>query len=220
MVPIRILFFSYYLEFKGSNVLHHHDLSELLLESSLDDIIEGNDGAEMDEASIHNTYSAHSWADRVEEREFIPQAALDLKAEYGGFLEDPSFSMESLHGGDVQEYGRSNTQEALGCDKGSFQGRKKGESADDTTLVCLAICHNNGLPNKAIHGENLLDKASNQGCDGRSSQGLKEGGKLDGATPLIPASCGINELSIKPRMEKAYWIKVETKKMIRGLPKA
>ncbi|KAA8535794.1 hypothetical protein F0562_030805 [Nyssa sinensis] len=82
-----------------SNLIFHHDLSELLLESSLEDISEGNDGDIMDEASIHNTYSAHSWVDYVDEGDFIPQAALDHEAEYGGFSEDPSFLMESLHGG-------------------------------------------------------------------------------------------------------------------------
>ncbi|KAA8538283.1 hypothetical protein F0562_027894 [Nyssa sinensis] len=194
---------------KDSNVHFHHDLSELLLESSLDDIRAGDDDVAMDEASIHNTYSAHSWADRVEE---LPQATLDLEAEYWGFLEDLSFLMESLHGGlstlnlrgrrsfnngshggrggrgrvsrvargiqdqklsfnsfykaafpklrsayvsnshgfsaatkgDVQDYGRPNTQEALGCDKWSFQGRKKGESAVGVALFCPALCDNSG----------------------------------------------------------------------------
>ncbi|KAA8544690.1 hypothetical protein F0562_019463 [Nyssa sinensis] len=81
---------------KDSDVYYHHDLSDLLLDSSLDDIIERDDGVAMGEASTHNTYSAHSWADHVEEGEYIPQAAMDLEAEYGGFLEDPSFLIESL----------------------------------------------------------------------------------------------------------------------------
>ncbi|KAA8538285.1 hypothetical protein F0562_027892 [Nyssa sinensis] len=68
-----------------SNVHCHHVLSELFLESSLVDISEGDDGVAMDEASIHNTYSAHSWANRVEDGEYIPQTTLDLEAEYGGF---------------------------------------------------------------------------------------------------------------------------------------
>ncbi|KAA8524189.1 hypothetical protein F0562_010380 [Nyssa sinensis] len=87
--------------------------------------------------------------------------------------------------GDVQHYGRSNTQEALGCDRGSFQGRKKGESADGAALFCQAICGNSGLPNKATHGGNPLDKARNQGCDRRSSQGSKEGVQSE-------AMCGNN----------------------------
>ncbi|KAA8521352.1 hypothetical protein F0562_012029 [Nyssa sinensis] len=98
--------------------------------------------------------------------------------------------------GNVQDYGRSNTREFLGCDKGSFQGRNKGESAEDTTLVCPAICGNIGLPNKVMQLENPLDKANNHGCDGRSSQGLKAGGKPDGAASIIPARCGISEMSI------------------------
>ncbi|KAA8529753.1 hypothetical protein F0562_034147 [Nyssa sinensis] len=53
----------------------------------------------MGEASIHNTYSAQSWVERAEEGEYIPQAAMDLEAEYGGFSEDPSFLIDSLHGG-------------------------------------------------------------------------------------------------------------------------
>ncbi|KAA8535795.1 hypothetical protein F0562_030804 [Nyssa sinensis] len=52
----------------------------------------------MDEAPTHNTYSTHSWADRVEQGEYIPQAALDLEAKFGGFSEDLSFLMESLPG--------------------------------------------------------------------------------------------------------------------------
>ncbi|KAA8517836.1 hypothetical protein F0562_015299 [Nyssa sinensis] len=73
----------------------YHSLQANVLVSN----VHGDDDVAMDEASIHNTYSAHLWADRVEEGEYIPQAAMDLEAKYGGFLEDPSFLMESLHGG-------------------------------------------------------------------------------------------------------------------------
>ncbi|KAA8534661.1 hypothetical protein F0562_032178 [Nyssa sinensis] len=137
----------------------------------------------------HKHVLTHSWAGHVEEGDFIPQAALDLVAAYGGFTVDPSFFKESLHGsssspslrgrrsfngshgghggrgrgarlargthiedqklsvnsfdkvsfcelrsayvsnsngfstapkGNVQDYGRSNAQAALGCDRGSF----------------------------------------------------------------------------------------------------
>ncbi|KAA8529764.1 hypothetical protein F0562_034136 [Nyssa sinensis] len=227
---------------EDSKVLCHYYFSDLLLDSSLDDIREGDGGVSMGEASIHNSYSAHSWANHAEEGEYIPQASIDLEAEYGGFSEDPSFLMEYQHGvssslklrgwrsfnngshggrdgrgkgarvargiqdlklsfssfdktafpklrnayvsnshgfsattkDDVQVYGRSNTQEALGCDRGSFHGRKKRESADGASLFCPAIYGNSGLPNKVTHGGNPLDKARNQGCNGRSSQGTKE----------------------------------------------
>ncbi|KAA8524199.1 hypothetical protein F0562_010622 [Nyssa sinensis] len=123
---------------------------------------------------------------------------MDLEAMYGGFSEDPSFLMESLHGvssspklrgrrslnngdhggrnGDMQGYGRSNTQEALGCDGGSFQGRKKGESADGAALFCPIICGNSGLSNKATLEGSPVDKARNQGRDKRSSQAKKKEG--------------------------------------------
>ncbi|KAA8531316.1 hypothetical protein F0562_006025 [Nyssa sinensis] len=81
-----------------SNVHGRHDLSALLLEPRLDKICEGLYGATRKDVSIHDTCSAHSWADRVEEGEFIPQAALDLEVEFGGFSENPSFLMESFYG--------------------------------------------------------------------------------------------------------------------------
>ncbi|KAA8538776.1 hypothetical protein F0562_025468 [Nyssa sinensis] len=98
--------------------------------------------------------------------------------------------------GNVQDYGRSHTQEAIGCDKGSFQGRNKGESAENSALVYSSICGNIGLPNKGMHEENRLDKASSHGCDERSSPDLKAGQKPDGAAPIISARCGISEQSI------------------------
>ncbi|KAA8521343.1 hypothetical protein F0562_012019 [Nyssa sinensis] len=67
-------------------------------ESRLNDIREGVDGAARENVSIQDTCSDHSWADRAEEGEFIPQATLDLEAEFGSFSEDPSFLMESFHG--------------------------------------------------------------------------------------------------------------------------
>ncbi|KAA8538290.1 hypothetical protein F0562_027887 [Nyssa sinensis] len=51
------------------------------------------------ETSIHNTYSTLSWAELAEECEYIPQAPMDPQVEYRGFLEDPSFLMDFLHGG-------------------------------------------------------------------------------------------------------------------------
>ncbi|KAA8517828.1 hypothetical protein F0562_015307 [Nyssa sinensis] len=69
-----------------SNVHGCHDLSALLLESRLDDISEGVEGAAWEDALIHDPFSAHSWADREEEGEFIPQVALDPEAEFGGFF--------------------------------------------------------------------------------------------------------------------------------------
>ncbi|KAA8542889.1 hypothetical protein F0562_024041 [Nyssa sinensis] len=79
---------------------------------------------------------------------------------------------------------------AIGCDKGSFQGRNKGESAEDTALVCSSICGKIGLPNKVMHDENPLDKASNPGCDGRPSQDLKVGQKPDEAPLLSQLALG------------------------------
>ncbi|KAA8534656.1 hypothetical protein F0562_032173 [Nyssa sinensis] len=112
----------------------------------------GFDGAGREDASIHDKYSAHSGADRAKAGEFIPQATLDLEAEFGGFSEDPSFLMESFHGdssfpsirgrrslnngshggrgGGMQEYRRSNTQEPLGCDGRSCQRLQEKVKSD------------------------------------------------------------------------------------------
>ncbi|KAA8550035.1 hypothetical protein F0562_001719 [Nyssa sinensis] len=84
---------------KESIVPFHHDLSDLLLKTRLDDLIEGDDDVAIGEASTHNCYSAQSWAERAEKGEYIPQAAMNLEAAYGGFSEDPSFLVDSLNGG-------------------------------------------------------------------------------------------------------------------------
>ncbi|KAA8531315.1 hypothetical protein F0562_006024 [Nyssa sinensis] len=191
-----------------SNMHDHHDLSALLLESSLDDISEGVDGVARGEASIHNTYSAHSWAERVEEGESIPQATLDREAEFGGFSENPSFLMESLHGdsstpslrgrrslnngshGGRGGRGRSNTQEALGCDERSFQSLKERGKSDGAAPLSQVICGNNTLPIRATHGVSPLDKANIQGSDGRSCQGIKEGRNSKHVAHSRLALCG------------------------------
>ncbi|KAA8529748.1 hypothetical protein F0562_034152 [Nyssa sinensis] len=80
---------------------------------------------------------------------------------------------------------------------GPFKGGKKGESADGLALFCPTIYSNSGLPNKATHGGNPLDKARNQGCDGRSSQGPKERGQSKGTAPFCLARCGCRVLPHK-----------------------
>ncbi|KAA8519128.1 hypothetical protein F0562_013398 [Nyssa sinensis] len=69
---------------------------------------------------------------------FDKAAFLELRSAYvsnfKGFLADSK--------GGVQEYGRSNSQEALGCDGRSFQSFKEGGQLDGTAHLGQVICGN------------------------------------------------------------------------------
>ncbi|KAA8517830.1 hypothetical protein F0562_015305 [Nyssa sinensis] len=143
---------------------------------------EGGDGAAREEASIRDTYSAHSWANRAEEGEFIPQAALDLEAEFGGFSANKSFLKESLHGDSSSPSIRGRRSLYNGSHGGhggrargaqvarGIQGQKHSFSSFDkatfSDLRSAYVSHSKGLlaDSKggitAIHGGSPMDKAS------------------------------------------------------------
>ncbi|KAA8532242.1 hypothetical protein F0562_032275 [Nyssa sinensis] len=138
------------------------------LESRLDDIRKGVDGAAKEDASIHDTYSAHSWADRVDEGEFIPQAPLDLEAEGSKSLNNGS------HGG--RGGGKSGAQVARGIltNKHSFRP---------------AICGKEGLSLQDQNGDFPLGNSETHGGDGRPTL-EKQKGENSGTISLVrPALC-------------------------------
>ncbi|KAA8525793.1 hypothetical protein F0562_007648 [Nyssa sinensis] len=79
-------------------VMEAQGLAKSVSPSILNANISNVNGRAREDVLIHDTYSTHSWVDRAEEGEFIPQVALDLEAEFRGFSEDPSFLMDYFHG--------------------------------------------------------------------------------------------------------------------------
>ncbi|KAA8537210.1 hypothetical protein F0562_029658 [Nyssa sinensis] len=156
-----------------SNVHGRHDLSALLLESRLDDISESVDGHAREDALINDTYSGHSWADRAEEGEFIPQVALDLEAESGGFLEDPSFFMESFQGDASFPSLRGSRNLNNGSHKGHGGGGRGARVAcgiqTNKHSIRPALCGKEGLSFQDQHRECPLGNRETQGGNGRPS---------------------------------------------------
>ncbi|KAA8524190.1 hypothetical protein F0562_010379 [Nyssa sinensis] len=184
-----------------SNVHGHHDLSALLLESRLDDISEGVEGVAREDASVHDTYSAHSWADRAKEGEFIPQVALDLEAEFGGFLENPSFLMESFHGDSSSPSlrGRRN------LNNGSHGGRGGGGNGarvahgiqTNKHSFRQSFCGKEGLSLQDQNGEFPLRNRETHAGNGRPTL-EKQKAENSGTIPLVrPAQCGKKGLTKK-----------------------
>ncbi|KAA8535791.1 hypothetical protein F0562_030775 [Nyssa sinensis] len=156
-----------------------HDLSALLLESRLDNISKGVDGAAREDASTYDTYSAHSWADRAEEGEFIPQAMLDFEAKFGGFSEQPSFLMESFHG----DLFSPSIRGRKSLNNGSHGGRGGGESGarvvcgilTDKHSFCPAICSKEVLSLQDQNWDFPLGNSETHGGDGRPTLEKQKG---------------------------------------------
>ncbi|KAA8534655.1 hypothetical protein F0562_032172 [Nyssa sinensis] len=150
-----------------SNVHGRHDLSALLLESQLEEISGGVDGDANEDALIHETYLGHSWADRAEEGEFIPQVALDLESDFGGFLKDPSFLMESFQG----DASSPSLRGSSNLKNGSHGGRGGGGRGarvvrgikTNKPSIRPALCGKEGLSFQDQHRECPLGSRENQG---------------------------------------------------------
>ncbi|KAA8524186.1 hypothetical protein F0562_010383 [Nyssa sinensis] len=106
--------------------------------------------------------------------------------------------------GGMQEYGRSNAQEALGCDGRSCQNLQEGVKSDGAAHRNQGICGNSKLLIKAMHGVSPLDKASIQGGnsemhggDGSPSQEEEKGERYRASLLVRPAVCGQEGLSLK-----------------------
>ncbi|KAA8546948.1 hypothetical protein F0562_003377 [Nyssa sinensis] len=155
-----------------SNVHGCHDLSALLIESRLDGISEGVSGAAREDVSIHDTCSAHSWADCAEEGEFIPQAALDLEAKLEGFLEDLSFLMESFHG----DSSSPSIRRRRSLNNGSHGSRGA-----------------RGCPIKKKTGEHPLGNPWIHGREGGPSIGMPKAESVVGSTTFCPTMCNISD---------------------------
>ncbi|KAA8534650.1 hypothetical protein F0562_032091 [Nyssa sinensis] len=128
-------------------------------------------------------YSAHLWADRAEEGEFIPQVALELVVEFGAFSEHPSFLMESFHGDSSSPSIRGRRS----FNNGSHGGRGGGRSGAQVARGIQAKKQSFNSFDKAAfpslrsayvsHSKGLL--ADSKGArDGKASQDMQ---KTDGA---------------------------------------
>ncbi|KAA8541454.1 hypothetical protein F0562_025417 [Nyssa sinensis] len=162
-----------------SNVHGRHDLSALLLESQFDDISEGVDGDAREDASIHDTYSAHSWANCAEEGEFIPQVALDLEADKG-------LSYTTVRGGHSigeEEYPLGNQGEAM---------RAVLDMTATKSGFLDPICGSKGLSIQAKNGENPLGNSWIHGREGGPSIGMQKAESAVGAATFCPTMGGIS----------------------------
>ncbi|KAA8546954.1 hypothetical protein F0562_003383 [Nyssa sinensis] len=180
-----------------SNVHGRHDLSALLIESRLDGISEGVDGAAREEVSIHDTCSAHSWADRAKKGEFIPQAALDLKAEFEGFSKDPSFLMESFHG----DLSSPSIRGSRSLNNGSHEGRGGGGSGVQVARGVLplfypALCSKE-VSLQAQNGDFPLGNSEIHRGDGQPTLEKQKGENIGTILLVCPTLCGKKWLTKK-----------------------
>ncbi|KAA8532246.1 hypothetical protein F0562_032279 [Nyssa sinensis] len=131
----------------------------------------------MGEALIHNTYSAQSWAEQVEEGEYIPQAAMDLEAEYGGFSDDPSLLFDSPHGGSPPP---------------NFKGW--GSFNNSSTHGVHGGCASREIGTRVAHGNQVNQKVSPASFDKVAFPELQSAyvSKSHGISAVTKVGCGSN----------------------------
>ncbi|KAA8542875.1 hypothetical protein F0562_024027 [Nyssa sinensis] len=180
----------------------------------------GVDGALREDVSIYDRCSTHSWANRAEEGEFIPQAALDLEAEFGSFLADPSFLMESFHGDSSSPSIRGRRS----LNNGNHGGRGGGGSGARVLcgvfpLFCPAFCGKEGLSLQAQNRDFPLGNSETHRGDGRPTlEKLK--GENSGTIPLVqPTFVAKRGRTKKLQMTNTHWVLRGPMRGVEGLPK-
>ncbi|KAA8525783.1 hypothetical protein F0562_007638 [Nyssa sinensis] len=137
--------------------------------------------------------------------------------------------------GGMQEDGRSNTQEALGCDGGScqsLQGEVKSDGAahlnrgikacrNSAPEVCssLALWGNERLPLNAQNGEYPLGNWEIHGGDGSPSQEEEKGERYEAALQVHPAMRPRGGCPLKLKMVNTPWVIVRFMEVMGDIPK-